>query len=412
MATGSDHGDVAFMAVCSAMVLFMTPGLAFFYGGLVRAKNIVNTMFMSIAAMGIISLLWVLLGFSFSFGETYLQYAGFADVGADLWPGTKIPGVLFAIFQMTFAIIASAIISGAVVERMHFAAFVILIMVWLLTVYSPLCHWLWGGGWMAQLGAKDFAGGTVVHLSSGTSAYVAAYFVGERTKQDGPAHSVPFVILGASMLWFGWTGFNGGSALAANYLACLAIANTYLAAAAGMTMWIVTDWILSGSPTSIGAMNGAVAGLVAITPAAGFVNPVPAIVIGLIAGEVCNSSMRLLKMHFPVDDSLDCFGLHGIGGYTGAIVLGFLDKDSGVLFGGGLGFLGVQALSATVAAVFSVVVTACVFVVLIRVMPVRVERETELLGVDKYHSEKGYITDAEEEADEGVLAALSRSRSL
>jgi len=404
---GSDHGDVAFVAVCSAMVLLMTPGLAFFYGGLVRAKNVVNTVFMGIVAMGIISTLWVLVGFSFVFGDYYFQYFSFKNLGDRLWPDTKIPEVLFAVFQMTFAIIAAAIISGSVVERMRFGAYVILIMVWLMAVYVPLCHWVWGGGWIQQLGAKDFAGGTVVHISAGTSAYVGAHFLGVREHGPGEPHNVPFVILGGSLLWFGWTGFNGGSALAANLVACLAIANTYLAAAAGMTMWITMDWLQTGFPSSIGAMNGAVAGLVAITPAAGYVNPGCAMIIGLLGCLVCNCSMQLLRKYSPVDDSLDCFGLHGIGGYAGAILLGFFDVDDGLFFGGGLNggfrFLGVQTFCATTAGLFSGLVTACVFFALKSGMRVRVERKTEHTGVDRYHSEKAYHredTDMEQGATE------------
>jgi len=335
-----------------------------------------------------------LVGFSFVFGEDYFQYFAFTNLGDRLWPNTKIPEVLFATFQMTFAIIAAAIISGSVVERMRFGAYVILIMVWLMTVYLPLCYWVWGGGWMQQLGAKDFAGGTVVHISAGTSAYVGAHFLGVRENGPGEPHNVPFVILGGSLLWFGWTGFNGGSALAANSLACLAIANTYLAAAAGMTMWITMDWLQTGFPSSIGSMNGAVSGLVAITPAAGFVNPGCALIIGLIGGLVCNCSMQLLRKYSPVDDSLACFGLHGIGGYTGAIILGFFDMDDGLFFGGGLKggfrFLGVQTLCATAGGLFSGLVTACVFFALKSGMRVRVEKDTEHTGVDRYHAEKAY----------------------
>ncbi|CAE8584565.1 unnamed protein product [Polarella glacialis] len=330
----SDTGDVAWMAISSALVLLMTPGLAFYYGGLVRAKNILNTMMMSVISMGLISMLCVVCAFSLAFKGDF-QYAGLQNMDVSNWPGTKIPCLLFAIFQMTFAIIAAAIISGAVVERIRFGAFAILISLWVLFVYCPLAYWIWGGGWIAQLGAKDFAGGTVVHISSGSGAFVTAMLLGKRKKsaEQGMPHNVPFVILGASILWFGWTGFNGGSALAADEVAVLAVATTFISAAGGMVSWAALEVIRVGKPSTIGAMTGSVAGLVTITPIAGYVSPMGSLVCGIIGSLICSTASLVLERSHLVDDSLDAFSVHCIGGFTGAILGGFFDTKDSLLYG-------------------------------------------------------------------------------
>lgn len=388
-----NSGDVAWMVASSALVLFMTPGLALFYGGLVRVSNILNTMMLSIIAMGVVTVLWVLVGFSLAFKMNF-EYVGLrGQLIEEAWPGTAITGLLFAIFQMTFAIISSAIISGAVVERIRFGAFALLIALWHLAVYVPLCYWIWGGGWIAQLGAKDFAGGTVVHISSGTSALVAAYILGDRklVKAQSQPNNVPFVILGGSILWFGWTGFNGGSALAANSTACLATATTYIAAASGLMCWVGIERLLDGQPTSVGAMNGAVVGLVVITPCAGYVEPLGALAVGILGVFACFSAARAFARLSFVDDSLDCFPLHGVGGYAGAILGGLFDTQAGLVYGFGPRQLGLNVAGATFGVVYCAIVTAIIFGALKLFMRVRAFEEHELGGLDLHiHSEVAY----------------------
>ncbi|CAE8707866.1 unnamed protein product, partial [Polarella glacialis] len=389
---GVNTGDVAFLAISTALVFLMTPGLAFFYGGLVRASNILNTMMMSIISLGLISVLWLLLGFSLAFTGSF-QYVGFQGLMDELWPGTSIPGLLFATFQMTFAVIAAAIISGALVERIRFAAFTLLICLWLFCVYVPLCNWIWAGGWIAQLGAKDFAGGTVVHISSGTSAFVAAALLGKRQhSRESMPNNVPFVILGGSLLWFGWMGFNGGSALAANPTAALAITTTFIAPAAAMLTWALVERLFCGSSSAVGAMSGVVAGLVAITPCAGFVTPLAALAVGAVGSISCFSATKLLeRVSFQVDDSLGCFSLHGVGGLAGALLTGFFDTQEGVFYGGGFRLLGAQAASASFGVAFSGAVTAAIFLALRSVMRVRALDEHESEGLDLHmHSEVAY----------------------
>ncbi|CAE7232991.1 unnamed protein product [Symbiodinium natans] len=393
---GLNNGDTAWMAMSCALVLFMTPGLAFFYGGLVRDSNIVNTMMMSIISMGLTTITWLIFGFSWSFDEwgagKGFTYVGFRHLQDKVWPDTTMPGLTFAIFQMTFAIIAAAIISGAVVERIRFSAYAMFIVVWVLAVYVPLCHWIWGGGWIAEMGAKDFAGGTVVHISSGTSAFALASLLGERKhRAESFPSNLPFVILGGGILWLGWTGFNGGSAFAANGDCALAVATTYIAAAAAMIMWVTVERILDGAPTSIGAMSGAVAGLVNITPCAGFVEPLGALGVGAIGALCCIFAARGLKKLNLVDDSLDCFSLHGVGGFAGAILGGFFDTGDGLIYGND-GMLLVKNLAgAAFGVVYSAAVTAVIFFLMRLVMRMRVSEEQELEGVDLHcHSEVAY----------------------
>ncbi len=346
-ATGIESADTAWMLVSCALVLLMTPGLAFFYGGLVRAKNALNTMMMSFAALGVAGLVWVLAGYSLAFapssGEIQPWIGGFGHLflqGVGLEANGSIPHLLFAAYQGTFAIITAALISGAVVERIRFGPYLAFIAGWVLLVYSPVCHWVWGGGWLADLGALDFAGGTVVHVTAGTAAVVSAWMLGPRSDHGRQAilpHNVPFVLLGAGLLWFGWLGFNGGSALAANESAVLAFVNTLLAPAAALVVWMVLDAVRDSIVTAVGGATGIIVGLVAITPAAGFVGPMSAIAIGAIAAFPCYYAI-LLRSRSSLDDSLDVGAAHGMGGLTGALLTGLFAQavwggQDGLLFG-------------------------------------------------------------------------------
>lgn len=368
-ATGIESADTAWMLVSCALVLLMTPGLAFFYGGLVRAKNALNTMMMSFAALGVAGLVWVLAGYSLAFapssGEIQPWIGGFGHLflqGVGLEANGSIPHLLFAAYQGTFAIITAALISGAVVERIRFGPYLAFIAGWVLLVYSPVCHWVWGGGWLADLGALDFAGGTVVHVTAGTAAVVSAWMLGPRSDHGRQAilpHNVPFVLLGAGLLWFGWLGFNGGSALAANESAVLAFVNTLLAPAAALVVWMVLDAVRDSIVTAVGGATGIIVGLVAITPAAGFVGPMSAIAIGAIAAFPCYYAI-LLRSRSSLDDSLDVGAAHGMGGLTGALLTGLFAQavwggQDGLLFGNprqvlvqGIGVLAVMAYCAVV----------------------------------------------------------------
>ena len=321
-------GAVAWVLTSAALVFLMTAGLGFFYGGLVRDTNVINTMMMSVASMAIVCLTWVVFGFSWAFGDNggaaignivgNFDYSLWMNLDMKMWGDSGLPGLCFAAFQMTFAIIASAIISGSLVERMRFSAYSIMLALWSLLIYAPLCHWVWGpGGWIAEMGALDFAGGTVVHISSGVSGLVAGAIVGPRRhveKELGPANA-PFVILGGSLLWFGWLGFNGGSALSvSDGVAARAVATTFVAAASSMLTWLMLERLLKGKASSVGASVGAVAGLVCITPGAGFVTPGWSIAIGALGAVWCYVSVEVVNRVNLVDDTLDAFGLHGMGG--------------------------------------------------------------------------------------------------
>ena len=329
-----DSGDTAWVLAASALVLLMTPGLAFFYGGLVRKKNIVSTIMYSFVTIGLVGIVWVLWGYSLAFGNDVegwnfigdLGWFGLKDVSANE-PGPysdTIPHQAFMIFQAMFAILTPALVTGAFAERMKFSALCIFIVLWVTIVYAPLAHWVWGGGWLGDLGALDFAGGTVVHISAGAGALVSALIIGRRVgfpeQPMGPAN-VPMVVLGAALLWFGWFGFNAGSSLAADGVATNAFVVTNTAAAAAMMAWLLMSWMIDKKPSAVGAASGAVAGLVAITPAAGFVGPMPALIIGLGAGVFCYSMVKLL-LKLRVDDALAVFGVHGIGGIWGALATG------------------------------------------------------------------------------------------
>jgi Amt family ammonium transporter len=418
-----DTGDTAWMLVSSAMVLLMTPGLAFFYGGLVRSRNVLNTMMMSLILMALVGVTWVLWGYSLAFAPNAVTAGtGGAAPTVDANPiiGTfnwlflnnvafdqpdpvgyapTIPHQVFMVYQMMFAIITPALISGAIVERMSFKAYFWFVLLWSTFIYSPLAHWVWGKGWIGAMGALDFAGGTVVHISSGVSAVVAAWVIGSRkTYPDQPAapHNLPYVLLGIGMLWFGWFGFNAGSALGAGALAAVAFVATTVAPAAGGLTWVILEWVLRGKPTALGIASGFLAGLVGVTPAAGFVTPIGAILIGSITSACCFFAVSLrAKLQF--DDSLDTFPIHGVGGTVGAILTGvFATKavnsagNNGLLFGNP-GLLVSQIVGVVATYVFAAVGTFIILKLLSLVMDLRVKPSEEEQGLDiNEHGEEGY----------------------
>ncbi len=398
-AEGPDSGDTAWMLVSSALVLVMLPGLALFYGGMVRSKNVLSTSMHTFAAMAIIGVQWVAFGYSLAFGGSGPLIGGLDNlflngITPDSLTGT-IPTYVFVMFQGMFAIITPALISGAVAERMKFSTYCVFILLWSTLVYDPLCHWVWGeGGWLAALGALDFAGGTVVHLSSGISALMIALWLGKRIgypQERMTPHNLPMTLLGAGLLWFGWFGFNAGSALSSGASAALAFTNTQAAAAAGALAWILIEWFHAGKPSALGAASGIVAGLVVITPAAGFVTPGWALLMGLSAGLVCYGGV-MMKHRFGYDDSLDAFGIHGLGGAWGAIATGiFASVGATGLIGGNLHQLWVQLIGVVAAGAYAVVITLLLLFVLNKTMGLRVEKDDERKGLDQSaHSETGY----------------------
>ncbi len=419
-----DTGDTAWMLISSGLVLFMTPGLAFFYGGLVRSRNVLNTMMMSLILMGIVGVTWVLWGYSLAFDidPSKLNTKGFAsgldaliggldwaflnNVGADKpdpvgYAGT-IPHQLFMVYQMMFAIITPALISGAIVERVTFKTYFWFIILWSTFIYSPLAHWVWGKGWLASLGSLDFAGGTVVHISSGVSAVVAAWMIGPRkdflTRPHAP-HNVPYVLLGIGMLWFGWMGFNGGSALASGSLATVAFVTTTVSTAAGGLTWVIIEWIMRGKPTAVGIASGFLAGLVGITPAAGFVTPIGSLLIGSITSVCCFFAVSWrAKLEF--DDSLDTYPVHGVGGTIGALLTGVFATKSvnpagndGLLFGNPI-LLWDQFVGVAATYIFAAVGTFVILKILGYFMELRVKPMDEDQGLDiGQHGEEGYGKD-------------------
>jgi Amt family ammonium transporter len=398
-ADGPDTGDTAWMLVSSALVLVMLPGLALFYGGMVRSKNVLSTSMHTFAAMAIIGVQWIAFGYSLSFGGSGSLIGGLDNlflngITVDSLTGT-IPTYVFVMFQGMFAIITPALISGAVAERMKFSTYCIFILLWATLVYDPLCHWVWGpGGWLAAAGALDFAGGTVVHLSSGISALMIALILGKRIgypHERMTPHNLPMTLLGAGLLWFGWFGFNAGSALSSGGSAALAFTTTQTAAAAGALSWILIEWFHAGKPSALGAASGIVAGLVVITPAAGFVTPGWALLMGLSAGLVCYGGV-MMKHRFGYDDSLDAFGVHGLGGAWGAIATGiFATVGATGLIAGNLHQLWVQLLGVVAAGGYAAVVTLLLLFVLGKTMGLRVEKDDERMGLDQSsHSETGY----------------------
>ena len=402
-----DTGSLSFILICCALVFLMTPGLAFFYGGLERRKNIVNTMMMVIFVLGIVSVLWLVLGYSLSFSGSGRWVGNFDKVffrHVSLTEGISaesvIPEGLFAGFQMMFALITTAILTGSVVGRMRFSAIFIFIIIWSIVVYYPMAHMVWGGGFLDEIGSIDFAGGNVVHISSGISGLVLALFIGPRhgySRLDIKPHNIPFIVLGTGLLWFGWFGFNAGSALAADGLAVHALLATHLAAATGMLTWMAVEKIKHGKPTIIGACTGAVVGLVAITPGAGFIPLWSALVVGGLASPFCYYFINLIKSKLKFDDALDAFGCHGVGGIFGGLMTGIFAHESiggrtGLLYGG-VDLFVAQALSIIFTLIFAGVASYIIIRLISLLMPVRVSHTAELQGLDlSEHDESAYPT--------------------
>jgi ammonium transporter, Amt family len=410
-APGVNTGDTAFMLMSAALVMLMTPGLAFFYGGMVRGKNVLGTMMQSFMAVAVISIQWILWGYSIGFGPDHggfiggLDWVGLRGVGmepnADY--AATIPHQAYMIYQCMFAIITPALITGAIAERMKFKTFLVFMLLWSTLVYDVVAHWVWGmGGWLRTMGALDFAGGTVVHISSGVSALVAAIVIGRRRGYPGtamPPHNLPYTLLGAGLLWFGWFGFNAGSAVAAGTLSTSAFIATNTAAAAAAIAWMLMDWMVKGTPTALGAASGAVAGLVAITPASGYVGPMSAIIIGAAGGSVCFLAV-MLRAKTSVDDSLDVFGVHGVGGTLGALLTGlFASKvvnaaGNDGLFFGNPGLVGVQILAVLATWLYAATVTFVLLKVLDATIGLRVHADEEDDGLDvAQHGESAYAVE-------------------
>jgi Amt family ammonium transporter len=401
-------GDTAWVLISTALVMLMTPALAFFYGGMVRRKNVLGILMQCFMVLCVLSVWWVLFGYSLSFapGNGFwggLKWFGLRGVGLDPYPdyAATIPHQAFMIFQGMFAVITPALIIGAFAERMKFSAFLVFTLLWATFVYAPLCHWVWGiGGFLRNFGALDFAGGTVVHINAGIAALVTALVIGKRKDLNGrtPApHNLPFVVLGTALLWFGWFGFNAGSALAANGLAVNAFVVTNVAAAAAGLSWAFIEWIHNGKPTMFGTASGAVAGLVAITPAAGFVSVVPAIVIGLLVSVFCFIAVSVIKPKFGYDDSLDAFGVHCVGGIWGALATGLFASKAvnaagadGLFFGNPKQFT-IQLAAVGVTILYTAIVTFVIYKLVDLLVGMRVQEKDELMGLDlTQHRERAY----------------------
>ncbi|MBI5904639.1 MAG: ammonium transporter [Deltaproteobacteria bacterium] len=403
-----NNGDTAWILVSSALVMLMTPALALFYGGMVRQKNILGTIMQSFILIGLISVEWMIVGYSMAFGPDHGGVIGdlswFALGGVGIEPhkayAATVPHQAFMVYQMMFAVITPALISGAFAERFRFSTYLVFSVLWALLVYNPVAHWMWGtGGWLRSLGAIDFAGGSVVHISAGVSALAAALVVGKRkgfgTDNMAP-HDLPMTVLGAGMLWFGWFGFNAGSALAADGLSVRAFLSTHMAAAAGTLSWMFTEWAHRGKPTVLGAASGCIAGLGTITPASGFVEPVSALLIGTAAGVVCYGAV-MLKGKLKLDDSLDVVGVHCVGGVLGMLATGLLATTAvnagganGLLYGNPK-LLAVQALAVCVVLAYAFAVSYALLALLDKVMGLRVAKEDEVRGLDlAEHGEAGY----------------------
>jgi len=403
-----DTGDTAWMLISTALVMLMTPGLAMFYGGMVRSKNVLGTIMHSFIAVALVSLQWILFGYSLSFGPDIrgiigsLSWAGLSGVG--LAPNgdyaATVPHLAFMAYQMMFAVITPALISGAFAERIKFSAYLLFTLVWTTVVYDPVAHWVWGsGGWLKHMGVLDFAGGLVVHATSGFAALAAALYIGKRKgflQEPMPPHDLPLTVLGAGILWFGWFGFNAGSALSSGELATMAFVTTHTAAASATITWILVEWYHRGKPTMFGAATGAIAGLATITPAAGFVGPMPALLIGVAAGLLCYTALNA-KTKFGYDDSLDAFGVHGVGGSLGTIMAGVFASvainaggANGLLFGNPRQ-LAVQAGSVLLIAAYSFAVSMVLFKVIDATIGLRVGKDEETEGLDiSQHGEAGY----------------------
>ncbi len=426
--TAIDTGDTTFILFSSALVMLMTPGLALFYGGMVRKKNVLGTITQSFFIIAIISVQWILIGYSLAFGSDNfhligsLQWLGFHGVGMAPNPdyAATIPHQAFATFQLMFAIITPALITGAFAERMRFPVFIVFTLLWATLVYDPLAHWVWGvNGWMRNLGTLDFAGGTVVHISSGVSGLVAAYFLGKRKGLGSEAlvpHNIPMTLMGAGLLWFGWFGFNAGSALTAGSLAASAFIVTNTAAGAGALAWAACEVYRHGKATALGIASGAIAGLVSITPASGFVGPLSAIAIGLLSGIICFIFVSVIKHKLGYDDSLDAFGIHGVGGTWGAIATGLFATKSvnpagaDGLFYGNPHLLSAQIISVLATIAFAGLATLIILKVVKAIFgSIRVSEEDEILGLDlTQHGEDAYDSSAYETG----MAYITQSTSL
>ena len=392
-------GDTAWVLTATALVMLMTPGLALFYGGLVRRKNVLSILMQCMFVLALVSVTWVLVGYTLAFGQDVngwgiignLDHIGLKGIGVEPGPyASTVPSTAFALFQMMFAIITPALIIGAFAERKRFKAFVLFALLWSLLVYSPICHWVWGqGGWLAKMGVMDFAGGTVVHISSGVAALVAALVLGPRVKRESDRfepHDVRLTVIGAGILWFGWFGFNGGSALAANGLAVNAVLVTNTAAGMGALTWMTMSWLHKGSPSVIGAVSGAIAGEVAITPASGFVDPSSAIVIGFIGGAVCYGAI-LLRQRLKIDDALDVWAVHGVGGTLGVLLTGVfavaaVHAGFSGLIDGNPGQVGAQLVAVVAVWIYSAVATLIILKLVDLAVGLRVGAEEEEAGLD------------------------------
>ena len=398
-------GDTVFMFFCALLVWLMTPGIALFYGGLVRSKNVLSTVMHSLSSIAIVSIIWILFGYSLAFAPGNpliggLDWIGLHGVGfepnADY--SETIPHTLYMMFQLTFAVLTTAIISGSFAERMRFPAFILFSVLWAVFVYSPVAHWVWGGGWLDELGAIDFAGGNVVHISSGVAGLVVAIVLGKRRNMSDTApHNLLLTLLGSTLIWFGWFGFNVGSALTIDEVAMTAFINTNTAAAAGLIGWILAEWLINKKPTMLGAVSGAIAGLVAITPGAGFVTPFSSVWIGLIGGIVCFWGVFSLKKKFGYDDALDAFGLHGLGGTWGGIATGLFATTSvnadgaNGLFYGDISLLWKQLIAIAATYLFVAIVTYAIIKIVSIFFKLRASEDEELLGLDlTLHGEKAY----------------------
>lgn len=397
--------DTAWVLISAALVFIMTPGLAFFYGGMVRSQNVLTTMMQSFFVIAMISVEWVLIGYTLTFGSDIsgvigsLEKVGLSGIDGTTALGT-IPEFAFVAFQCMFAVITPALITGAFAERMKFSAFAVFILLWAIFIYNPMAHWVWGGGFLAELGALDFAGGLVIHILSGVSGLTICMMLGKRRdygKTPIIPHNLPTVLLGATLLWFGWFGFNAGSALGANALAANAFVATQASAAAATLSWVLAEWLHHGKPTILGAASGSVAGLVAITPAAGFVTPIPSVIIGLIGGVICYFAVAVLKAKLGYDDSLDVFGVHGIGGTWGAIATGLWattsvnEAGADGLFYGSSDLLIAELISIVVAYAFAIVGSIILIKLVGCFMKVRADEEEEMVGLDlTEHGERAY----------------------
>lgn len=402
-----NSGDTAWMLISTALVILMTiPGVALFYGGLIRRENVLNTMFLSFVTFAIVSVLWFVYGYDLAFGSsvwgiigqlTNPFFAGVVESNSLSTLAPTIPTGLYAIFQMTFAAITVALISGAIVERTKFSAWLAFIPLWLTLVYLPVAHWMWGGGWLYQLGALDFAGGIVVHLTSGIAALVLVLLIGVRKNSKLLPHHLGYSVIGTGLLWFGWFGFNAGSALGASNLAVSAMIVTNTSAAMGMLGWMLMDKLKTGKPTLLGALSGAIAGLASITPAAGYVNVTAAIIIGFVASIISYYAVSHLKPRLGYDDALDVFGIHGVCGIVGSLAVGIFATPlinsliTGGLVAGNVAQIGIQALAIGVVALYTVVVTFLIGKLIDRFIGLRVEDAHEVQGLDlNQHEESGY----------------------